>query len=95
MLLLTQGWSFASVPAALGLLAVLVSQWLGSGDGDIMDLAGKNVWITGAGSGIGEALVRKRVAEGKYAAAYPRRRVRRRVPAAAAPAAAAAAEEEE
>jgi hypothetical protein len=57
-LLFTQGWTFITIPAALGLVAVLASEWLTQGDADTLDLTGKNVWITGAGSGIGEALVR-------------------------------------
>jgi hypothetical protein len=58
LLLYTLGWSVLTVPAVLTLLAVLLAEWLGSTDSAPLDLAGKNVWITGAGSGIGEALVR-------------------------------------
>ena len=58
LLLFTLGWSVVTVPAALALLAVLLADWLGTADPAPLDLAGKNVWITGAGSGIGEALVR-------------------------------------
>ena len=43
--------------ATVGLLVLLASDWLSPGDDEIFDLAGKNVWITGASSGIGEALV--------------------------------------
>ncbi len=57
LLLFTLGWSVVTVPAALSLLAVLFADWLGTTDSAPLDLAGKNIWITGAGSGIGEALV--------------------------------------